>query len=55
MVYEKLAKELKAEDVIGIRPYPEFCFSVDAVFAEAQQDSQIEHIVAIALIKRKLL
>lgn len=48
MVCDKLAKELKAEDIIGIRPYPEFCFSVDAGFAEAQQDSKIEHIVAMA-------
>lgn len=48
MVCDRLAKELKAEDIIGIRPYPEFCFSVDAGFAEAQQGMQIEHIVAIA-------
>lgn len=48
MVCDKLVNELKAEDIIGIRPYPEFCFYVDAGFAEAQQDSQIEHIVAIA-------
>ena len=48
MVCDKLAKELKAEDIIGIRPHPELRFSVDAGFAEAEQDIQIEHIVATA-------
>jgi phospholipid/cholesterol/gamma-HCH transport system ATP-binding protein len=48
MVCDRLAKELKAEDIIGMRPYPELCFSVDAGFAEAQQGMQIEHIVALA-------
>jgi len=48
MVYDKLAKELKAEDIVGMRPYPELCFSVDVGFAEAQQESKLEHIVAIA-------
>jgi phospholipid/cholesterol/gamma-HCH transport system ATP-binding protein len=48
MVCDRLAKELKAEDIIGIRPHPELRFSVDAGFAEAQQDIQIEHIVATA-------
>ena len=48
MVCDRLAKELKAEDIIGIRPHPELRFSVDAGFAEAEQDIQIEHIVATA-------
>ncbi|MBW1752869.1 MAG: ATP-binding cassette domain-containing protein [Deltaproteobacteria bacterium] len=48
MVCDRLANELKAEDIIGMRPHPELCFSVDAGFAEAEQDIQIEHIVALA-------
>ena len=48
MVCDRLAKEIKAEDIIGIRPHPELRFSVDAGFAEAEQDIQIEHIVATA-------
>jgi len=48
MVCDRLAKEIKAEDIIGTRPHPGLRFSVDAGFAEAQQDIQIEHIVATA-------
>ena len=46
LVCNKLAKDIKAKDIVGIRPYPEFCFTVDAGFAEANKDSQIENVLA---------
>ena len=46
LVCNKLAKDIKAKDIVGIQPYPEFCFTVDAGFAAANKDSQIEDILA---------
>jgi phospholipid/cholesterol/gamma-HCH transport system ATP-binding protein len=46
LVCNKLAKDIKAKDIVGIRPYPEFCFTVDAGFATANKDSHIEDILA---------
>ncbi len=48
LVCAKLAKDIKANKIAGIQPHPEFCFSVDAGFAEVQQDSAIEQVVASA-------
>jgi phospholipid/cholesterol/gamma-HCH transport system ATP-binding protein len=47
-VCAKLAKDVKANEITGILPHSEFCFSVDAGFAEAQQDVQIENVLAEA-------
>lgn len=40
-----LAEEIKGEDIIEIQPYPEFCFSVSAGFAEAHEDSSFEEVL----------
>jgi len=48
VVCEKLARDIKADEIVGIRPHKEFCFSVNAGFAEAQPDTQIEKVIASA-------
>jgi phospholipid/cholesterol/gamma-HCH transport system ATP-binding protein len=41
----KLAKEIRGNHIIDIRPYPEFCFTVSAGFAEAQQGSSFREVL----------
>lgn len=48
LVCDKLAKEVRIKELVGIKPHPEFCFIVDAGFAEAEQDSHIEHMLESA-------
>jgi phospholipid/cholesterol/gamma-HCH transport system ATP-binding protein len=43
---ENLAAKIKGRDIFGIRPYPGFCFSIGASFAEAQKDIPYEEILA---------
>ena len=40
-----LAKEIKGDDIIEIQPYPGFCFSVSAGFAEAHEGSSFEEVL----------
>ncbi len=44
----KLARLIKAEDIIGILPEPNTCFTVSAGVVEAQKGSQIEQVLATA-------
>jgi len=44
----KLAREITADDLVPVRPYPGFCFSVDVGFSEAEQGARIEEVLAAA-------
>ncbi len=41
----KLAKEIRGENIIDIQPYPDFCFTVTAGFAEAQKGSPFNEVL----------
>jgi phospholipid/cholesterol/gamma-HCH transport system ATP-binding protein len=45
---EQLAGDLRAADIMPLSPYPGFCLSVDAGFAEAEQGARIEEVLASA-------
>jgi phospholipid/cholesterol/gamma-HCH transport system ATP-binding protein len=44
----KLAKELKTEKILEVKPYPGFYFAVSAGFAEAQENDPIEQVIVSA-------
>jgi phospholipid/cholesterol/gamma-HCH transport system ATP-binding protein len=41
----KLAREIRGNDIIDIQPYPGFCFTVSAGFAEAQKGSSFKEVL----------
>ncbi len=41
----RLANEIRGDDIIDIQPYPGFCFTVSAGIAEAQKDSPYREIL----------
>ena len=41
----KLAKEIRGNNIIEIQPYPGFCFTVSAGFAEAQKGSSFKDVL----------
>jgi phospholipid/cholesterol/gamma-HCH transport system ATP-binding protein len=45
---EQLTRDLKANDIIPVRPHPDFCFSIKAGFAEAEQGARIEEVLSVA-------
>jgi len=45
---EKLSREMNLEDILEIQPYPGFCLKVTAGFVEAERDSQLEQVLAVA-------
>lgn len=47
-----LADKLKNEGIVNAQPYPEFCFSVSAGIAEAEQDKSIEQMISEAEISK---
>ncbi len=51
----KLAKEMKTEEIIASEPYPGFCFSVSAGFAEAQKDNPLEQVLVSAESRKNVL
>ena len=44
----KLSRLIKAEDIMGILPQPDTCFTVSAGVVEAQEGSNIEQVLATA-------
>ncbi|MFC1857768.1 ATP-binding cassette domain-containing protein [Thermodesulfobacteriota bacterium] len=50
----KLAEALKGDEIIGVLPYPEFCFSVSAGITEAQKRIPLDQIVAQAKSNQKV-
>jgi phospholipid/cholesterol/gamma-HCH transport system ATP-binding protein len=44
----KLAKEIRGNNIIEIQPYPGFCFTVSAGFAEAQKGSSFKEVLKSA-------
>jgi phospholipid/cholesterol/gamma-HCH transport system ATP-binding protein len=51
----KLAKVIKAEDILGILPQPNTCFTISAGVVEAQKGSNIEQVLANAEAKQENL
>lgn len=51
----KLAREMKAEEVVDTAPYPGFCFSVSAGFAEAKEGNPLEQILVSAESRKNSL
>ncbi len=51
----KLAKLIKAEDLVEILPQPNTCFTVSAGIVEAQKGSNIEQVLASAEAKKESL
>ena len=49
---DKVAREIKGNEIIEIMPFPEFCFSISAGVVEAAYDSNIEHLLADAESKQ---
>ena len=47
-VCEKITKEIRFDDGIIIKPYPEFCFQVSAGIAEAQNGDRLADVMAKA-------
>jgi len=47
-ICSKLARELKNNEIIGTKPYPDFSFSVSAGFVQAKLDSKLEDLLTIA-------
>jgi phospholipid/cholesterol/gamma-HCH transport system ATP-binding protein len=45
---ESLASEIQDMDLIGLKPNPEFCFSIRVGFAQAAQDSSLETLMETA-------
>jgi phospholipid/cholesterol/gamma-HCH transport system ATP-binding protein len=41
----KLAKEIRGDNIIDVQPYPGFCFTVSAGFAEAQKGSSFKEVL----------
>jgi len=41
----KLAKEIRGNNIIDVQPYPGFCFTVSAGFAEAQKGSSFKEVL----------
>lgn len=54
MACEKLSREMELNDILGIQPYPGFCFRISAGFAEAQQNSKLEHMLEVAQLKQNI-
>jgi phospholipid/cholesterol/gamma-HCH transport system ATP-binding protein len=48
MVCSKLAKDMKGAEIIDTAPYADFYFSVSAGFAEAEESSELENLLAAA-------
>lgn len=44
----RLAAELSRDEIVGIQPYPEFCFEVTAGFVEIKQESRLDDILSSA-------
>jgi phospholipid/cholesterol/gamma-HCH transport system ATP-binding protein len=45
---ESLAGEIQGADLIGLKPNPEFCFSISVGFAQATQNSSLETLLETA-------
>lgn len=45
---ESLASEIQGKDLMGLKPNPEFCFSISVGFAQATQDSSLEMLLETA-------
>jgi phospholipid/cholesterol/gamma-HCH transport system ATP-binding protein len=45
---ESLASEIQVKDLIGLKPNPDFCFSIRVGFAQAAQDSSLETLMETA-------
>ena len=52
---EKLRRQMKMANILKIQPYPGFCFTVSASFAEAQKNSRIEQVIAQAQEQKNIL
>jgi hypothetical protein len=39
---------VKVDDILPVRPRTDFCFSIDAGFAEAEQGARIEEVLSVA-------
>jgi len=50
----KLAQDMKLNTIITKQPYPDFCFSVSAGFAEAKEGSRLENLLASALTSQRM-
>lgn len=44
----KLAKEIRGNNIVDVQPYPGFCFTVSAGFAEAQKGSSFREVLKSA-------
>ena len=44
----KLAKEIRGTNIVDVQPYPGFCFTVSAGFAEAQKGSSFREVLKSA-------
>lgn len=47
-ICENMGDKIKTVEIVGVQPYPGFCFTVSAGIAEAVKDSSIEHIISKA-------
>ena len=45
MLFSKLVKKIKAADIIQGMPQQDFCFSIQAGFAQAEKGSMLENMV----------
>ena len=52
MVCDKLAEHLQGGKIVAIQPYPGFCFSVSAGFAEADKESRLDTLLERAELRQ---
>ena len=52
MVCDKLADHLQGGKIVAIQPYPGFCFSVSAGFAEADKESRLDTLLERAELRQ---
>jgi len=54
MACEKLSQEMELNNILGIQPYPGFCFRISAGFAEVQQNAKLENMFESARLKQNI-
>jgi phospholipid/cholesterol/gamma-HCH transport system ATP-binding protein len=54
IVCTRLSNELSGNEIVGIDPYPEFCFAISAGFVEAQKGDTLRELLAKAESKKDM-